>query len=226
MRGRNADPCFDTENRLYFRPIGGDNGRFPLKRYIPFALTTLRLLLGPVALFCAFTNAPRIVYLGILVLGTASDIFDGILARRLGVSTQKLRRYDSVTDAVYYSFILGVAWLLCKPVILASIPAIATLIFSEAAVLAVSVARFRRYPATHTYLAKFYGLAMLAALVALLVFNASGWVLDALAVVAVIANAEIIVIHLLADEPPVDVRSLAAFRRRVLEEPEGRRESQ
>lgn len=173
----------------------------------------MRLLLGPVALFCAFANSPRIVYLGILVVGTASDIFDGILARRLGVSTQRLRRYDSVTDAVYYAFILGVAWLLCKPVILASIPAIATLIFSEAVVMAVSVARFRRYPATHTYLAKFYGLGMLAALVALLVFNASGWVLDALAIVAVIANAEIVAIHLLADRPPVDVRSLVGFRK-------------
>lgn len=219
-------PCFDKENRLYFRPIGGDNGRFPLKRYVPFALTTLRLLLGPVALFCAFTNAPRIVYLGVLVLGTASDIFDGILARRFGIATQKLRRYDSATDAIYYAFILGVAWLLCKPVILAGIAAIATLVVSEAAVLAVSVVRFRRYPATHTYLAKFYGLGMLTALIALLVFNASGWVLDALATIAVIANPEIVAIHLLADEPPVDVRSLAAFRRRVLEEPEGRRESQ
>lgn len=184
-----------------------------MKRYTPFALTTLRLLLGPTALFCAFANVSRAVYLVILVTGTASDILDGILARRFGVSTPKLRRYDSVTDAIYYSFILAVTWILCTPVIAASIPAIAILIFSEGVVIVVSVARFRRYPATHTYLAKFYGLCLLAALVAMLVFKASSWVLEALAIVAVVANAEITVIHFLADSPPVDVRSVVVFRK-------------
>jgi phosphatidylglycerophosphate synthase len=184
-----------------------------VKRYIPFALTSLRLMLGPSALVCAFKNTPRIVYLAILLVGIASDIFDGILARRFGVSTAQLRRYDSVTDAVYYSFILVVAWILCRPVVLASMPAIAVLIFSEAAVIVVSAARFRRYPATHTYLAKFYGLCMLAVLIALLVFDASSWVVWALAIVAVVTNAEIILIHFLADSPPVDVRSVVALRR-------------
>jgi len=185
----------------------------PLKRHIPFALTTLRLLLGPIALVCCFVNAPRITYLAVLVVGTVSDIFDGILARRFGVSTPKLRRYDSVTDAIYYSFILVVAWIVCSAVIRESVPAIAILVFSEAAVIVVSVARFRSYPATHTYLAKFYGLCLLAALVALLVFNAARWVLTALAIVAVVTNGEIIVIHFLANSPPVDVGCVVELRK-------------
>jgi phosphatidylglycerophosphate synthase len=78
-----------------------------MKRHLPFALTTLRLLLGPVALACALTNVPRWVYLPILVAGTLSDIYDGILARRFGVATPALRRYDSVTDVIYYLFILA-----------------------------------------------------------------------------------------------------------------------
>ncbi len=183
-----------------------------VKRHIPFALTTLRLPLGPVAVGCALANAPRIVYLPILVTGTLSDIFDGILARRFGVSTSALRRYDSVTDAIYYLFLLGALWLLCKPVITADILALALLIFSEVAVMLISFIRFRKYPATHSYLAKFYGLCLLAALVALLVFNASSWAVIALAAVAVLTNAEIIAIHLLADSPPVDVRSIFLMR--------------
>lgn len=179
-----------------------------MKRQIPFALTTLRLLLGPIALGCALANVSRIAYLPILFTGTLSDIFDGILARRFGVSTPALRRYDSVTDAIYYLFVLGAVWILCKPAIAGNIPAIALLIGSEAAVMLISFIRFRKYPATHSYLAKFYGLCLLAALVALLVFNASGWAIIALAVVAVVTNAEIIAIHLLMDSPPVDVRSI------------------
>ncbi|MGD1088324.1 MAG: CDP-alcohol phosphatidyltransferase family protein [Verrucomicrobiota bacterium] len=59
-----------------------------MKRHVPFLLTTLRLLLGPIALVCALTNVPRWVYLPILVTGTLSDVFDGVLARRFGVATR------------------------------------------------------------------------------------------------------------------------------------------
>jgi CDP-diacylglycerol--glycerol-3-phosphate 3-phosphatidyltransferase len=142
----------------------------------------------------------------------SQDIFDGILARRFGVATDKLRRYDSVTDVIYYLFILAVAWILSKPVIVRTLLAIVLLLASEAGVLLVSFLRFRKYPTTHSYLAKFYGLCLLAAVAALLVFNASGWVILTLAAVALVTNAEIILIHFLVDSPPVDVRSVFALR--------------
>jgi CDP-diacylglycerol---glycerol-3-phosphate 3-phosphatidyltransferase len=179
-----------------------------MKRHLPFALTTLRLLLGPVALVCAFAQVAQIVYLPILAAGTLSDIFDGILARRFGVSTPRLRRYDSVTDIIYYLFLLVVAWILCRPVMVHNFMAIALLLSSEAAVILVSFARFRRYPAVHSYLAKFYGLCLLAAITALLVFHASGWVIVALTAVALVTNAESFLIHCLVNSPPVDVRSV------------------
>ena len=179
-----------------------------MKRHLPFALTTLRLLLGPIALACALTNVPRWIYLPILVTATLSDIYDGILARRFSVATPALRRFDSITDVIYYLFILAVAWILCRAVITQNILAIALILFSEAIVILVSYVRFGKYPATHSYLAKFYGLCLLAALIALLVFNASDWVLIALTVVALITNIEIIAIHFLMNTPPVDVKSI------------------
>lgn len=186
-----------------------------MKRHIPFALTTLRLLLGPLALLCAFSNVSRLVYLPILIAGTLSDIFDGILARRFGVSTAGLRRYDSITDVIYYLFILAVAFLLCRPVILANILPLSLLLASEAIVVLVSYARFRKYPATHSYLAKFYGLCLLAAVIALLVFNASSWVIFALTAVALITNAEIIAIQIMSKSQPVDVPGIfATYKRR------------
>jgi hypothetical protein len=33
-----------------------------MKRQLPFALTTLRLLLGPIALACVLTNVPRFIF--------------------------------------------------------------------------------------------------------------------------------------------------------------------
>jgi len=182
-----------------------------MNRHLPFALATLRLLLGPVALVGALMNMPRWVYLPILVTGTLSDIYDGILARRYGVATPALRRYDSVADVIYYLFILVVAFLLCKTVITQNWLLIALILASEAGCILVSYARFGKYPATHSYLAKFYGLCLLATLTALLVGNAGSWAVIALAVVALITNLEIIAIHFLMRTPPVDVRSIFAL---------------
>src|SRR5450432_1617531 len=113
-----------------------------MKRHLPFALTTLRLLLGPIALACALTNVPRWVYLPILITATLSDIYDGILARRFGVATPALRRYDSVTDVIYYLFILAAAFVLCKTVITQNWLLIALILLSEATVILVCYARF------------------------------------------------------------------------------------
>lgn len=86
----------------------------------PFALTTLRLLLGPATLLCALVGIDRWIYLPLLVLGTLSDIVDGMIARRLGVATPALRRYDSVADIIDCVFVLAALWLVRKPPILQS----------------------------------------------------------------------------------------------------------
>ena len=177
-------------------------------KHLPFALTLLRLLLGPVALAGALMNVSRWIYLPLLVAGTLSDIFDGILARRLGVATPALRRFDSLTDVIYYLFILGAAWLICRSVIWHNLLWLGLILLSEAVVMVVAYAKFGKHPATHSWLAKFYGLSLLGGLIALLVFNAGSWVIIALAIVALVTNGEIIAIHLLRKEPPVDIKSI------------------
>ncbi len=184
-----------------------------MKRHVPRALITLRLLLGPCALGCALAGVNRWVYLPVLLAGTLSDVFDGILARRFGVATPALRRYDSAADIVYHLFILGVAWILCRPVIEQTWPWVALILLSEASVIAVAFIKFGKYPAAHSWLAKLFGLCLLGGLMALLVFDAGGWAVVVMAAVAAIANAEIIAIHLLSQEPPVDVKSVFALRK-------------
>jgi phosphatidylglycerophosphate synthase len=184
-----------------------------LKRHFPFALTTLRLLLGPIALACAFTDVTRWIYLPILVVGTLSDIFDGVLARKFGVATPALRRYDSITDIIYYLFILAVAWHLCQPVIVGNLWLIALILLSEAAVISTCLIRFGKFPAAHSFLAKFYGLCLLGAFIGLLVFNAGSWIIVGLAVVALTANLEILAMHLIAKTAPVDVPCLFALKK-------------
>jgi CDP-diacylglycerol--glycerol-3-phosphate 3-phosphatidyltransferase len=182
-----------------------------MKRHLPFALTTLRLLLGPIALACALAGVTRFVYLPILITGTLSDILDGILARKFGVATPALRRYDSITDIIYHLFTLVVAWILCRAVIAGNLWLIALMLLSEAGCILICLIRFRKFPATHSYLAKCYALCLLGCLIALLVFNAGSWAIITVAVVALVTNSEIIAIHLLMNFPPVDVPSIFAL---------------
>jgi len=177
-------------------------------KFVPFALTTLRLVLGPIALLCAIVKVTQFVFLPILIVGTLSDIFDGILARRLGVATPVLRRYDSITDVIFYLFILGATWISRHELVMQNWIPIMLILALEIAVVLTCFLKFGTYPATHSWLAKFYGLSLLAGLIALLVFNAGSWVIISLAAIALPANAEIIVIHLLMKTPPVDVKSI------------------
>ena len=182
-----------------------------MKRFFPLSLTVLRLLLGPVALWLANSGGPRLWFVAILLAATLSDYYDGVLARKFGVATPALRRFDSITDVVFYIFVLIAAWHLCRAQIQAQMKAVLFLIISELGGIALSLLKFGTFPATHSYLAKCYGLCLLAAFAALLAFNAPGWILIALAIVGTLANIEIISILWFSPTPPVDVPSILAL---------------
>ena len=59
-------------------------------------------MLAPVMLLLAWYY-PRPMLFGVcLILAFLSDVFDGILARRLNVATPGLRRLDSIADSTFY----------------------------------------------------------------------------------------------------------------------------
>ena len=77
----------------------------PLKYQIPTLLVYSRLLLGFLIVVVtilrpSFYPLYTVVF---LTLGLMSDIFDGIIARHLGVSDEKLRRLDSNIDQIFQS---------------------------------------------------------------------------------------------------------------------------
>ena len=53
---------------------------------IPLGLTLLRLLLGPAVVALALWEVDRRIFLPVLAVGLYTDLFDGIMARRFGVS--------------------------------------------------------------------------------------------------------------------------------------------
>ncbi len=165
-------------------------------------------MLGPIAIAAALTNQPRITFALILIAGMLSDILDGVLARRFGVARPWLRRFDSGTDIVYYLCVLIATWCVAPDTVIKSILPLSLLALSELLVILFSFARFRAMPATHTYLAKAYGVVIFAAFFAILSFGLTAWVFWLLSAIGIAANLEILFILALSPTAPVDVLSV------------------
>lgn len=175
---------------------------------VPFALTTLRLLLGPLVLILAFGQAPRWLFPWLVVVAFFSDWFDGIAARWLGVATPWLRRYDVVADLVFYLAALAAAcWLESAWLGEYTVP-ILGLLGLEVTCQVVHWMRFRAMTATHAWSCKIWSVVMALALTVLL-----GWgpVARPLVVLTLIlgylAYLDVILILILARQVPVDVVS-------------------
>lgn len=183
---------------------------------LPLGLTTLRLFLGPVAIAIALADQPRWWYAPLLLIATLSDIFDGVIARKLGVSYAWLRRFDSITDVIFYACVFAATCIVAPAVVRMSFIPLALLAASELGCIAVSFLRFRVFPSVHAYSAKIYGLVLFAALLAVLAFDVGAWCFYILTAVGLLANAEEITILVLSKRAPVDVLSLAHFNRHTL----------
>jgi len=128
--------------------------------WLPRGLIQSRLVLGLVILGEGFVklDPSGLFQAVVLVLGVATDVFDGVAARKLKISTENLRKLDSRVDIAF--FLLSVAGLLvfrpglAGPVVLLG----ALLALLELAVHTISFIRFRKESSTHHYLSKFFSL--------------------------------------------------------------------
>lgn len=133
-------------------------------RSLALALTSLRLALGPVFVIVGMLTIAGPPAATLLVVGFASDYLDGIVARRYGVSTAGVRRYDSASDTVFYLGAAFAAWRLYPAAIRAHVVGIALVLGTQVLDHTVELAKFRREAAYHAWTAKLWGLMLAAAL--------------------------------------------------------------
>ena len=69
-------------------------------RSIPYALTSFRLVALPFLVYSLFNEMTIIVYL-LFLFSIATDLLDGFVARKLGVSSKLGAFFDVVTDFVF-----------------------------------------------------------------------------------------------------------------------------
>lgn len=150
--------------------------------------------------------APAMVAL--MALGLVSDIADGIVARRLGISTERLRRLDSSVDQVFWMMVIAGVIYTALPFFIAYKVPLALLALLEALTYVVSYVRFGREVATHTIGAKVWTLVMFAFLVQLTLTGGGIWLLWACVATGVASRMEILLILLVLRQWTNDVPSL------------------
>jgi len=140
-------------------------------RHIPWILVALRFTLAPLLLANAWDGRVDGWFVTGYVVAVVSDIFDGIIARRLRVSTPRLRQADSWADVTLYTCIAASAWLVYPEVVRAfQIPLLIALA-AQLFLYAFNFFKFKAFPSYHPYSAKAWGLGLLAATVALFGFG-------------------------------------------------------
>ncbi|UMQ43852.1 CDP-alcohol phosphatidyltransferase family protein [Chryseobacterium sp. Y16C] len=176
---------------------------------IPYILIIIRFLLAPIILFLAYFQGieTRFLLLSLMYFGLLTDIFDGIIARKIGASSEKLRRLDSQTDLVFWLSLGFAAYFLNPELIKSEWKGILLILLMEALCYVVSILKFGKETCTHAFLSKMWGISLLIAFTYLIGFQQAGWAFYLTVILGFISHIDVIMIILFLPKWQYDVPS-------------------
>lgn len=176
---------------------------------LPYILIATRFLLAPIILLWAYGKGKEssFLILSLMYFGLLTDIFDGIIARKVGVSSERLRRLDSQTDLIFWLSLGVAAYFLNPDLIRSHWPLIAVIFVMEALCYVISWLKFGKETCTHAWLSKLWGLSLLLALTFLIGFQKTGWAFDLTVILGFISHVDVILIIILLPKWEYDVPS-------------------
>jgi phosphatidylglycerophosphate synthase len=156
----------------------------------PLVLTLTRVALAPVMVVLALWWPQPSAFVLCLTLAFLSDVFDGIIARRLGIATPALRRLDSIADSVFYIAAIYAVWVVHPEAIHAHLTLLGILAALELARYLLDFAKFRREAAYHMWSSKLWGVALFIGFVAVLGTGETGWPVLLATIPGIVADLE------------------------------------
>ncbi len=134
---------------------------------IPILLILSRLLIGLFMIYFSSIQIEnyKIIAIVLLTIGLLTDIFDGIIARRLNVSNERLRRLDSSIDLLFFVSVAIATYLQCPDFFRSNSQKLIILFGFESLTYIVSYLKFRKEVATHSIGAKIWTLILFSALI-------------------------------------------------------------
>ena len=179
-----------------------------IKKAIPFSLVIFRLLLAPVMIAWTLqTHASGWFLVTCLWTGLLSDIFDGIIARNLGVASDSLRKWDANVDIVFWLAAGVCVWLLNGQLIRDHVWFIVLLFVLEPISDLINFVKFRKSGCAHNWLSKTWGLLLLITFTILLAGKQPLWLFPTCLVFGVLSQLDRIIISSLLPKPECDIPS-------------------
>ena len=142
-----------------------------LKQRIPALLIAARILLGPLLFGLVLTNQGPALILAALIAAMLSDIFDGVIARRMKIATERLRVADSYTDAWFFVWVGAAIWRAVPQLVEDYRLPLLTELALQLASYAYDLVRYRRISSLHAYSAKLWAITLFIAAGSLLAFH-------------------------------------------------------
>ena len=189
--------------------VGRERAPYDPSMRLPLFLTLLRAALGPAVVGLAYASAPRRAILACIVVGFASDVADGMIARRAGLDTEALRRLDSVADSAFWIGVAWAAWHLEAPGLLPYLPGVAAIVVLELTRYVFDAVKFGREASWHAYSAKAWGVSLFLAAVSVIGLGRARPAVDAAVALGIVADVEGLAISVVLPRWTRDVPSLA-----------------
>jgi CDP-diacylglycerol--glycerol-3-phosphate 3-phosphatidyltransferase len=149
-------------------------------------------------------------WLGLIVLvALVDDIYDGVLARRWGCATERLRRADSAADTLFYLGVAAALWLRDEQLLRENWKLLATLGSLEVLRYGLDWLKYGRAASYHSHLAKSWGLVMGAAVIGALSFGGPRWLVWVSLMIGIASDAEGLAMSLMLPCWRNDVKTLS-----------------
>ena len=177
-------------------------------QFVPAALVILRFFMGLLLLLNAINGKTDAWFIVAFVTAFLSDIFDGVIARRFGVSTASLRRADSWADVYLYICVAISAFLVHSDVIITFSNGLSAVVGIQLIWWVVNLAKYGQPASYHTYSAKAWGVSLFVATIALFGFGYGGLTLSLAIAVGIIHTVEEIAMTLILPQWTHDVLSI------------------
>lgn len=180
----------------------------PRWAWLPFALVYLRgFLILPIVLILVW-HLSELWLLVCLFIGLVSDIFDGIIARRMGVATTSLRRADTIVDTFFFSAIVIAAWITHPEPFQKYIVGLVILIVLKVVRILFDYMKYGREAAYHMWSTKLWGIIVFLALTSLWLGASTDAIFAAAILLGIATNLEGLLASIILPTWQHDVPSL------------------
>jgi len=182
---------------------------------IPFLLIYSRIVVAILIGVVTFLKIEEkeFIIITLLTIGFLTDVFDGVIARKLGVSSKKLRIWDSNVDQFFWLVTIASIFYINFLFIKDHYLGIILVLFLEVMAYVVSYIKFKKTIATHSLLAKLWTITLLLFLVDLTINSNSNVTFWICLILGIISRIEIIAIIMQLNKWATDIPSIFAVNK-------------